>query len=69
MAKSWEQGHRCGGGGGQSGEDVGQRLLLGQAPVLLPQQAISKPEATERPRGRPGSTPSSRNLDPRNLMP
>lgn len=67
MAKRWKQGHGCALGDSQV-RMSSNSLFLRRSPMLS-QQDLAKPEATERPRGQPSSTPSWKNLDLRNLMP
>lgn len=68
MAKGWKQGHGCALADSQVKTSSNSSLFLRQSPMLSLQD-LPKPEATERPRGQPNSTPSWKNLDPRNLMP
>lgn len=68
MAQRWEQDHGCALGESQVRMSSNSSLFLRQSPKLS-QRDLPKPEATETPRGQPRSTPSWKNLDPRNLMP
>lgn len=67
MAERWEQGHGCAFGDSHV-RMFSNSLYLRRSPMLSLWD-LAKPEATERPRGQPSSTPSWKNLDPRNLMP
>lgn len=67
MAQRWEERHGCALGDSQV-RMSSNSLSLRRSPMPS-QQELPKPEATERPRGQPSSTPSWKNLDRRNLMP